>query len=358
MEKPGRHHQVRGAGARGGHPRCVRRADVRAHQLLAFGRIRGIRAGAFRRSVSFRYLRREQRGWGSCFVCVPVCVPVVAPGRRRSPGRVTSRLRCLVALPRSRRPAQPRPSPGRAWSSRPVPSSPACRPVPSSPACRPAQPCLARAASAGCVFSQGHVPLKTSFGTASSLRRGIPRRWRNATWGFASASFREDASRDAEWCQTVDFAAYQIGFRSGAIPLKRRYGGSDRFFAGDVAFGNPAPNLARPGVTSRVARLGARRHPSALQCNIAGKPCNGRAERFCADRWHDGGSEVEQRKSNGFGNLDEGSVAASRACRARSKGFPRSDVRSVNKSESIGLPNRPIAATKRGFRRQIGIDGC
>ena len=49
-----RHHQVRGAGARGGHPRCVRRADVRAHQLLAFRRIQAFIAGAAGHSVSFQ----------------------------------------------------------------------------------------------------------------------------------------------------------------------------------------------------------------------------------------------------------------------------------------------------------------
>lgn len=141
---------------------------------------------------------------------------------------------------------------------------------------------------------------------------------------------------------------------------KRRYGGSDRFSQGCcVRFG---PSGSQPRTTwcnvAGCASWGAEASKCARSATSRAKPCNGRAERFCADRWHDGGSEVEQRKSNGL-------VISTRA-RSRHLGpaerdrrsFPRSDVRSVNKSESIGLPNRPIAATKRGFRRQIGIDGC
>ena len=190
------------------------------------------------------------------------CVPVVPRPPARSPGRVRARLRCLVrcpgrVAPLSRVPRLAAPGrPARAIIAR---------------LCRPAQPCPGRAASAGCVFSQGHVQQKRRFGTAGSLRRGIPRRWRNATWGFFGI-LREDAS-DAEWCQTVDFAAYRIRFSFGRDPAPSGVTAAAIGFRRDVAFGSdrPAPNLARPGVTSQVCASWGAGGMMRSKCNIAGK---------------------------------------------------------------------------------------
>lgn len=145
-------------------------------------RVRGIRAERpSGRSVSFR--ARAAR-MGLVLRVRSGCVPVVPRPPARSPGRVRARLRCLVRCPG-------RVAPLSRVSRLAAPGRPARAII--ARLCRPAQPCPGRAASAGCVFSQGHVQQKRRFGTAGSLRRGIPRRWRNATWGFASASFEEGA---------------------------------------------------------------------------------------------------------------------------------------------------------------------
>ena len=167
-------------------------------------------------------------------------------------------------LPRSRRPAQPRPSPGRAWSSRPCHHRPPVSSCPAVPWPRRfgrmrvfARPCAA----------------KTSFwhGRLAQARHSEAMAERDL--GFRFGILREDASRDAEWCQTVDFAAYRIRFSFGRDPAASGVTAAAIGFRRDVAFGSdrPAPNLARPGVTSRVARLGARRHPSALEVQHRGQ---------------------------------------------------------------------------------------
>ena len=196
-----------------------------------------------------------------------MCVPVASrscPGRR--PGRLAASAPGFAAW--SAAPvASPRSAASLAWPRLvvpPVPSSPACVVLPSRALAAPLRPdaCFRKAMCS-----------KTSFwhGRLAQARHSEAMAERDL--GFRFGILREDASRDAEWCQTVDFAAYRIRFSFGRDPAPSGVTAAAIGFRRDVAFGSdrPAPNLARPGVTSRVARLGARRHPSALEVQHRGQ---------------------------------------------------------------------------------------
>ena len=95
-------------------------------------------------------------------------------------------------------------------------------------------PRLARLAPAppGFAFLQGHVLQIQRFGTAGSFGRGIPRGRRNATWGFASASFGKMHRGMPSSAKPLILPHIGSGFRSGAIPLQAALRRQRSVFAG------------------------------------------------------------------------------------------------------------------------------